>query len=79
MIWKEKEKSRIRPVQMDNLWGLLGIRRMDKITNSRIRQCCGVMNVVDEKIDEGVLLMVGHVDMIENNRIAKKVYVGVCW
>ena len=26
MLWKEKERSRIRAVQMDNLRGLLGIR-----------------------------------------------------
>ena len=26
MLWKEKEISRIRTVQMDNLRGLLGIR-----------------------------------------------------
>ena len=30
MIWKEKERSMIRTVQMDNLKGLLVIRRMDK-------------------------------------------------
>ena len=30
MIWKEKERSRIRAVQTDTLRGLLGIRRMDK-------------------------------------------------
>ena len=36
MIWKEKERSRIRAVQMDNLRGLLGIRRMDKALNARI-------------------------------------------
>ena len=30
MLWKEKERSRIRAVQMDNLRGLLGIRRIDE-------------------------------------------------
>ena len=30
MTCKEKERSRIRVVQMDNLRGLLGIRKMDK-------------------------------------------------
>ena len=30
MIWREKERSRIRAVQTNNLRGLLGIRRMDK-------------------------------------------------
>ena len=29
MLWKEKERSRIRAVQMGNLRGLLGIRKMD--------------------------------------------------
>ena len=37
MIWREKEMSRIRTVQMENLRGLLGIRRMDKVPNARIR------------------------------------------
>ena len=30
----EKERSRIRAVQMNNLTGLLGIRRMDKVLNA---------------------------------------------
>ena len=55
MIWRKEERSRIRAVQMDNLRGLLGIRRMDKVLNAQIRQLCGVMKGVDEKIDEGVL------------------------
>ena len=29
MLWKEKERSRVRAVQLDNLRGLLGIRRID--------------------------------------------------
>ena len=53
ILWKEKERSRIRTVQMDNLRGLLGIKRMDKIPNLRIRELCGVMNEVGERIDEG--------------------------
>ena len=45
----------MRAVQMDSLRGLLGIRRMDKVWNARIRQLCGATKGVDEKIDEGVL------------------------
>ena len=51
MIWREKEKSRINAVQMGNLRGLLGIRRIDKVPNARIRQLCWVTKAVDEKID----------------------------
>ena len=54
MIWREEERSKIRAVQMDNLRGLLGIRRMDKVLNAQIRQLCRVTKGVDEKID-GVL------------------------
>ena len=36
MVSKEKERYRIRAVQMDNLRGLLGIKRMDKVRNTRI-------------------------------------------
>ena len=41
-IWKEKERSIIRAVQMNNLRGFLGIRRMDKVPNALIRELCGV-------------------------------------
>ena len=34
MIWREKERPRIRAVQMDNLRGLLGIKRVNKVPNA---------------------------------------------
>ena len=43
MLWREKERSRIRAVQMDNLRGLLSIRRMDWVPDARIRELCGVL------------------------------------
>ena len=63
---------------MENLRGMLGIRRMDKAPNVRIRELCGVRKGLDERIDEGVLRWFGHVERMERDRIAKRVYVGVC-
>ena len=63
---------------MDNLRRLLGIRSMDRVPNGRIRELCGVTKGVDERIDEGVLQWFGHVERMENGRIAKRVYVGEC-
>ena len=60
---------------MDNLRGLLGITRMDRVPNARISELCGVTKGVDERIDEGVLRWFGHVERMENDRIAKRVYV----
>ena len=37
VLWKEKERSRIRAVQMDNLIGLLGIRKIDRVPNVELR------------------------------------------
>ena len=45
---------------MDNLRELLGIRRMDRILNARIRDLCGVKKGLDERIDESVLRWFGH-------------------
>ena len=55
MIWREKDRSRIRTVNMDNLRDLLGIRGMNKVSNARIKQLRGVTKGVNKKIDEGVL------------------------
>ena len=55
VIWREKEKSWIRAVQVDNLKGLLGIRKMDRVSNAQIRQLYRVMKGVDKWIDKGVL------------------------
>ena len=55
MVWKKRERSRIRAIQMDNFRGLLGIRRMDKVPNAQIRELYRVTKGVNERIKEGVL------------------------
>ena len=37
---------------MDNLRGLVGIRRMERVPNARIRELCGVMMGLDERINK---------------------------
>ena len=76
MIWKEKERSRIRDLQMDNLKGLLDIGRMNIFPNAQIKELCGVTKGVDERIKVCILRWFGHVERMENDRIAKRVYVG---
>ena len=76
MISKKKERYWIIAIQMDDLRGLLGIRRMDNVPNARIRELCRVMKRVAERIEEDVLRWFGHVKRMENDRNAKRVYVG---
>ena len=76
MIWKKEERSRIRAVQMDKIRSLLGIRRMDRVPNARIRELCGMAKGVDERIKEDVLNWFSHVERMENDIIAKSLYIG---
>ena len=76
MIWKEEERSRIRAVQMDKIRCLLGIRRMDRVPNARIRELCGMAKGVDERIEGEDLHWFIHVERMENDRIAKRLYAG---
>ena len=76
MLWKKKEISRIRAVQMDYLRGLLGIRRINRVPNEWIRELHRVTKRVGERIDEGVLRGFGHIERMKNDRIAKRGYVG---
>ena len=39
ILWKEKERSKIKVVQMDNLRGLLGMRRMYRVPNVHMEFC----------------------------------------
>ena len=53
LLWMEKERSRIRAVQMDNLRGLLGIRRIDKVSNAQTRELCRVMKGLMKAFSSG--------------------------
>ena len=63
---------------MENLRGLLGIRRMDSVWNAWIKELCGVRTGLDESINEGILQWFSHVEGMERDRITKTVYVGEC-
>ena len=74
MIWREKERSRIRDVQMDTLRGLLDIMRMDRVLKARVR----VIRSSSKMIGESVLCWFDHIERMANDRTSKRVYVGRC-
>ena len=51
---------------------------MYRVPNAQIRELYGVKKWVDRRIDEGVRRWFSHMERIENDIIAKKVYVGEC-
>ena len=61
MLWK-KERFRIRVLQIYNLRSFLGVRRMDRVPNARIRELCGEAKGIDERVDKGFLGWFDHVE-----------------
>ena len=52
---------------------------MDRVPNAQIRELCGVKKGLDERIDEGILQWISHVERRERDRIAKRLCMSVCW
>ena len=60
--------SWIRTVQIENLRGPLGIRKLDRVPNSWIRE---VAKRLDQQIDESILRGFGHIKRMGKDIIAK--------
>src|SRR5678815_4819944 len=63
----------------DSLRGILGVRRIDKMRNERIRDLCGVKKGVNERINESMLRWFGHVERMNDSRLVKRMYSGECF
>ena len=78
MVWNKKYRSKVQCVQMDNLRGMLGVKRINKVRNERIREWCGVKKGVNERINESMLRWFGHVERMNESRLVKRMYSGEC-
>ena len=74
MTWKNKERWRIQAVQMDNLRGMIGVKRKDKMKNEKIREKFGIKKGVLDLIDESVLRWFGHIERMPEERLVKRIY-----
>src|SRR5678816_1567325 len=63
---------------MGNLRGMLGLRRIDKMKNERIRETCGVKKGVNERINESMLRWFDYVERMNDSRLVKRMYSGEC-
>ena len=68
MVWSEK-----RGLALVLYRCILG----DRVLNARIRELCRVTKRMDEMIEE-ILRWFVHYERIENSRIARRMYVGMC-
>src|SRR5678816_543145 len=78
LVWNKRYNSKVQCVQMDNLRGVLGVRRIDKMKKERIRELCDVKKGVNVRINESTLGWFGHVERMDDSRLDKRMYSGVC-
>src|SRR5678815_4666944 len=78
MVWNKKYRSKVQCVHIHNLRGMLGVRRIDKMRNERIRELCGVKKAVNERINESMLRWFGHVERMNDSQLVKRMYSGEC-
>ena len=63
---------------MDNLSDLLGIRRIDRMLNARVREMCGVEKSGGKRIYVIALWWFGHTERMESCRIVERLYKWEC-
>ena len=70
----EQERKRVEVADMRCLRAMCGLRLMDRVRNTEIRERCGDRKSVLERADEGVLKWFGHLERMNEDRLVKKVY-----
>ena len=78
MIYEEKERSRIRNLQIESLRSLFGIRRIYRMLNVWIRKMCRVRKGKYERSVENVHRCFGHIERMRNDGITKRICGRVC-
>ena len=63
---------------MNNLMGVLCLRRINKMRNEGVRELCGVKKGINERINESTLRWFGHVERMDDSLLVKQIYSGEC-
>jgi len=70
----ERQKSRLRGVEMSYLRSACGVTWRDRLTNEEVRERCGVEVDVLECVERNTLRWLGHVERMTDDRLTKRVY-----
>ena len=73
-VWQKKHESRLNAVEMRSLRRIAGVKLMDRMRNSVMREHCGMIEDVVTKIEKGTLRWFGHVERMDEGSLAKQIY-----
>ena len=71
---KESENKRLDVMEMRFLRSMCGLTRLDRIRNEEIIRRMGVQNKLSGRVENFVLRWFGHVEIIDDERMAKRLY-----
>ena len=68
------EKRRLEAMEMTGLRAIAKVRRLDRISNRRVRERCGKSKSTLRRVEDGMLRWFGHIVRMDDSRLVKKVY-----
>ena len=73
-VMNKRECKMIEAVEMDCLRSICGVRRMDRVPNTKVRRRSEKEVGAGEKMDQSMLRWFGHVEIMDEDRLVKRVY-----
>ncbi len=71
---KKDERNKLDVMEMRCLTSMLGVSRMDRLTNVEVRRRTGVVRKLSDRVDDSVLRWYGHMVRMDEERQTKKVW-----
>ena len=70
---RSAERRKVNVLEMKYLRSLVGVSRMDKVRHEEVRRRAGIEKKLASRADQRVLRWFGHMDRIDEYRIARRV------
>ena len=70
---RSAERRKVNVLEMKCLRSLVGVSRMDRVRNEEVRRRAGIERELTSRADERVLRWFGHVERIDEYRMARRV------
>ena len=73
------ERRKVNVLEMKCLRSLAGVARMGRVNNEEVRRRAGIENELSSRADQRVLRWFGHVERMDEYRIARRADGGSKW
>ena len=70
---RSAERKKLNVLEMKSLRSLVGVSRMDRVTNEEVRRRAGIDRELSSRADQRVLRWFGHVEKMDEYRMARRV------